>query len=36
MLRPGGSVARRTDFDWDNLLGEFDGLFKYGRLVRKR
>lgn len=26
----------RTDFDWDGVLvGEFDGLQKYGRLVRR-
>lgn len=30
---PGGEA--RTDFDWDGrLIGEFDGLQKYGRLLR--
>ncbi len=28
------SLIGRCDFDWDWLLGEFDGLIKYARLLR--
>jgi hypothetical protein len=34
VLRENGSVVGRSDFDWDWLLGEFDGLIKYDRLRR--
>lgn len=30
--RSNGDVVGRSDFDWDGLLGEFDGMVKYGRL----
>jgi hypothetical protein len=33
-FRADGTLVGRSDFDWDRLLGEFDGLVKYGRLVR--
>lgn len=32
--REDGSVVGRSDFRWGRLLGEFDGLVKYGRLLR--
>ncbi len=34
ILRTDGSIAARSDFDWDWLLGEFDGISKYGRQLR--
>jgi hypothetical protein len=32
VFRENGSVAAITDFRWGNLVGEFDGRVKYGRL----
>lgn len=32
--RSDGSLVGRADFRWGRLLGEFDGLVKYGRLLR--
>jgi len=34
VFRSNGSLVGRSDFDWDWLLGEFDGLHKYGRLLK--
>jgi hypothetical protein len=31
ILRPDGTFVGRSDFDWGDLLGEFDGMSKYAR-----
>ena len=34
IVAPDGTFVGRPDFRWGRLLGEFDGLVKYGRLLR--